>query len=61
MKKVFMCIILLTATGCAANPPKADLQQKAAWVPCEVEVVAYADTGKTVARAMKTQWFCENR
>lgn len=56
-------LILMTmfVSGCAAGQQKPHPQPKEAWVPCEIEVVTYADTSKTVAKLMKTQWYCENR
>lgn len=60
MKKLLIALTILVS-GCATGQQTASIHQKVAWVPYEVEVVAYEDTSKTVAKMMKTQWYCENR
>lgn len=59
MKRMLVLLTLLVS-GCAAGQQTATLHQKMAWVPCEVEVVTYEDTSKTVEKMVKTQWLCEN-
>lgn len=59
--KTLLIALTIFASGCATGRQATTaLHPKVAWVPCEVEVVTYEDTSKTVAKMMKTQWYCEN-
>lgn len=55
-----LIVLTIFVSGCATGQQKAAIHQKVAWVPCEVEVVTYEDTSKTVAKTVKTQWYCQN-